>query len=97
MEGSQDQFPTARTPLTFQKGLGGNRLYFINLSARRKVLKISRDREIRVTFHPVVRYVKGRIYLSPYCFVEGKIFIADEKKEKKEKKEGIVEKSGIKE
>lgn len=45
----------------------------------------------------MVRYVKGRIYLSPYCFVEGKIFIAHEKKEKKEKKEGIVEKSGIKE
>lgn len=42
----------------------------------------------------MVRYVKGRIYLSPYCFVEGKIFIAHEKKEKKE---GIVEKSGIKE
>lgn len=82
-------------------------MYFINLSARRKVLKISRDREIRVTFHPVVRYVKRpnlllSLSLSPYCFVEGKIFIAHGGKKKKikkieNKKEGIVEKSGIKE
>lgn len=81
-------------------------MYFINLSARRKVLKISRDREIRVTFHPVVRYVKRPnllLSLSFHTVSSREKFLSRTGKKKKKikkienKKEGIVEKSGIKE
>lgn len=51
----------------------------------------------------MVRYAKGRIYLSPYSVSSREKFLSRtkrkkrKKKKKRKEKEGIVEKSGIKE